>query len=88
MSHETFVHPRLTAKYVLLQFIGDGESQKAIRHGVCTADVSAWSGKTEALLKELMASMEKDLLKRHFVTVSEAIKDERTGSGEEGADQV
>lgn len=46
------------------------ERTKAVRntHGRCTAGTFGWSEQTQKLLKELIDSMEDDLIERHFKT--------------------
>lgn len=58
-------------------------------HGKCSAYPSNWSARTVELLREMIKSMEEDLLPRHFDIESQEGTDERTADrGEEGPAQV
>jgi hypothetical protein len=47
-------------------------------HGRCTSNTNNWSERTMKLLKEMLASMEEDLLPRHFEETA-GLEDEHAG---------
>lgn len=60
------------------------EKTKAVRntHGKCTAGAFGWSEQTQALLKDLLESMEADLIDRHFkVTKTDTKESEDDATG-------
>lgn len=61
-------------------------------HGRCTAYTNNWSEKTMIILKELLSSMEEDLLPRHFEVSAVDLEDSHEGFGsstvEEGTRQI
>jgi hypothetical protein len=57
----------VNAVYALVEF--DPKQGKVVgTHGKCTANPKNWSDDTLQLMTELLASMEADLLPRHFTT--------------------
>ena len=82
----------MNATYALVEC--DPKTGKVIgTHGKCTANPKNWSNDTLELLKELIASMENDLISRHFATQrnsnTEKNNESRTEArGLEEADQI
>ena len=89
---KTLSGPAITAGY---QMVSTGEKEKDLvnRHGKFRA-LNRWSKRTQHLVEELLESMEVDLLPLHFritdneSTTGDETEHERTGLGEEGANQV
>jgi len=72
--------PAMMAEYVLL---GVPENEPALLHGKQQAVPNNWSPRTQELLKELVDSMEIDLMSFHFeVEKQEASNAPRFESGE------
>ena len=86
---------KMEANYALVQAVkqdlADPNSGYDINtHGKSTAYPTNWSERTLQLLRELIDSMEEDLLPQHFDTEPKEVSDE-TGTeyrGEEGPAQV
>lgn len=68
---------------------GEGLTEPVIfTHGKCTAGPSNWSDRTRELLRELIDSMEQDLLPQHFNITKEVIHARTEPGGHEEAGQV
>ena len=85
----------MSAVYATLEALADkpgGKPRLAYTHGRCTATPNNWSNKTLDMLRDLLKSMERDLLSRHFKNAGLEGVDDRTkglaASGREDADQV
>jgi hypothetical protein len=83
----------MNAVYALVEY--DHKLTRVVgTHGKCTANPKNWSEDTLQLMKELIASMEEDLIPRHFATqlnpnTEKNDNDKRTEArGLEEADQV
>jgi len=90
---------KMTASYALVQATKLEPSEETLQlsndgysistHGKCSAYPNNWSVRTMDKLRELIESMEEDLLPRHFDVEKKEEVDEGTADrGEEGPPQV
>lgn len=75
----------IEAVYATAEIADDGTVRT---HGRCTAGSSVWSQRTWEALRELIESMEDDLLPQHFNTQEDTHAGTKSGGLGEGASQV
>lgn len=72
--------PIMSANYALVSHLQDG---KISTHGKCHAFPNNWSEKTKQCVKDLLVSMEEDLIAQHFKMSADKEEDnaQRLGFG-------